>query len=245
MKKTVLIIDIIFCTFLVLLMLVVILPESETKPKTEPGKVGVKTITPEKESSKQTTNTKTDIININVPFTSQAPGGDWNYPFNHTCEEASVLMVHYYLAGISVGAVEETKKDLLNMVAFEDKKYGFSNDTTVEETATFVRDYYKYKVTVVYNITADQIKEELEEGNPVVVPTAGQLLNNPNFTPPGPVYHMLVVKGYSNGMFITNDPGTRNGADYKYSEAVLMNAIHDFDKGNVLNGKSAMIIIKK
>ena len=40
---------------------------------------------------------------------------------------------------------------------------------------------------------------------------------------------MLVIKGFtSDGKFITNDPGTRNGADYLYTESTLMSAIHDW-----------------
>lgn len=37
-----------------------------------------------------------DSMNLDVPFIVQAPFGLWaKYPFNHTCEEASVLMLHY------------------------------------------------------------------------------------------------------------------------------------------------------
>ena len=30
-------------------------------------------------------------VNLEIPFTSPAPFGDWSYPFNHTCEEVAVL----------------------------------------------------------------------------------------------------------------------------------------------------------
>jgi len=200
-------------------------------------------------NNQQAGQTKTDQtatqVNLNVPFSSQAPGGDWSYPFEHTCEEVSVLMVHYYLKGKTFGDVNETRQELLDIVNFENQKYGFSNDTDTEQTAIFARDYYGYNVETFYNITLDDIKRELKDGNPVIVPTAGRLLGNPNFTGLGPIYHMLVIKGYTSDEFITNDGGTRNGANYRYSYKVLKNAIHDWNKGDILNGRSAMIVIKK
>lgn len=71
------------------------------------------------------------------------------------------------------------------------------------------------------------------------------MLGNPYFTPPGPIYHMLVIKGYNLTEFITNDPGTRRGADYVYSYQTLMKAIHDWNNGNVESGKSATISVQK
>lgn len=187
-----------------------------------------------------------DSININVPFVTQAPFRLWTtYPFNHTCEEASVLMLNYFLDGIKTVDENQTKQELLSMIDFENKTYGFSDDTTTAQTAALIRDYYGYDVKVFYNISSDDIKKELIKGNPVIVPTAGRLLFNPYFTPPGPVYHMLVIKGYDSEGFITNDPGTyRKGKDYKYSYEVLENAIQDFDQlTKSMNGRSAMIVV--
>jgi len=184
-------------------------------------------------------------VNLPVPFTSQAPGGDWSGPFEHTCEEASVLMVQHYLAGEQFTSVDETKSELLGIVNFENQKYGFSDDTNTDQTARFARDYYSYDVNVVYDITLDDIKNELDKGNPVIVPTAGRLLGNPNYTGLGPLYHMLVIKGYTATQFITNDAGTRNGADYRYTYSVLQNAIHDWSTGDVYTGRTAMIVITR
>ena len=50
-------------------------------------------------------------------------------------------------------------------------------------------------------------------GVPVLLPAAGRLLRNPYFSGQGPLYHMLVVKGYTrDGKIITDDPGTRLAA---------------------------------
>jgi len=74
------------------------------------------------------------------------------------------------------------------------------------------------------------------------VPAAGRELGNPNFTDPGPLYHMLVVRGYTENNFITNDVGTRKGENYQYKYDVLMNAIHDWNGGDVNNGQRVVIV---
>ena len=55
----------------------------------------------------------------------------------------------------------------------------------------------------------------------------------PNFTPPGPVYHMLVVKGYDAQNFITNDVGTRKGESYTYTKDVIMKNMHDWNAQDI------------
>ncbi len=56
---------------------------------------------------------------------------------------------------------------------------------------------------------------------------------------------MLVIKGYTaDGKFITNDPGTRRGADFLYSAATLLNANHDWRAdGKVDRGRKVVLIV--
>jgi len=61
-------------------------------------------------------------------------------------------------------------------------------------------------------------------------------LNNPNFKQPGPIYHMLVIKGYNSWEFITNDPGTRKGNSFKYPYSTLINAVHDWNHDLAVGG---------
>ena len=183
---------------------------------------------------------------LDIPFITQAPFRSWKeYPFNHTCEEATVLQVHYYF---SKESIDETtiRQELLDLVDYEVKNYGFHEDTSAAQTATLITDYYGYKTEVYYDISLQDIKREISKGHPVIVPTAGRLLDNPHFTPPGPLYHMIVIKGYTPTEFITNDPGTyRTGADWPYSYQIIEKAIHDWNDGDVLNGKSAMISVQE
>ncbi len=184
-------------------------------------------------------------INLAVPFTSQAPNGNWDAIHEEFCEEASVLMAISYVNGWPISSPDMADQKMFEIKAFEENRFGYYKDTTAEETATILREFYKYdKVKVVYDPTVESIKMALAESRVIIIPAAGQELGNPYFTPPGPLYHMLVIKGYTKaGNFITNDPGTRHGADYIYNPGVIMNAIHDWNGGNVLNGKKVMIVV--
>ena len=114
-----------------------------------------------------------------------------------------------------------------------------------------MRDFYNHdKVKVTYDVDAGDIKEELKNGNVVIVPANGRLLNNPFYTPPGPLYHMLLVKGFddSNQEFITNDPGTNRGESYRYKYEVLENAMADYPTGKHkprLRTRKAMIVVER
>ncbi|MCK5044389.1 C39 family peptidase [Candidatus Parcubacteria bacterium] len=183
-----------------------------------------------------------DSFDLDIPFLCQAPLGDWRSPFDHACEEATILMVHYYLSGEQFSP-ETGSQDIRNMVGFQEENYGFAEDTATKETAQLIRDYYGYQAKAYYDISLEDIKKELVKGNPVIVPTAGRLLGNPNYASPGPLLHMLVIKGYTPTHFITNDSGTRMGADYVYFYEVLENSIHDWAEGDVYTGRSAMISV--
>lgn len=186
--------------------------------------------------------------NLAVPFTSQAPFANWELPYQEACEEAAALMVRRFWTSNPFDSKKEADEAILKVVAFEEKEYGSYKDTTADETARFIRDLWGYtRVDVVSGtgVTLERIKREVADGYPVIVLAAGRLLGNPNFRRPGPVYHALVIKGYTkSGAIITNDPGTRKGTDYLYDPVVLMNAIHDWNGGDVEHGQKVMIVVR-
>lgn len=167
-------------------------------------------------------------INLAVPFSAQAPFGDWGAPYGEACEEASAILVAYYFNGQTV-TPESMRGEILNVVSWENKNLGYYEQTNVEDTARILREYFGFKrVDIEYDITMPDIKTHLMAGRPVIVPLAGRLVGNPFYRQPGPVYHMLVVKGITkNGDFITNDVGTRHGQNYVYGAQTLFDAIHD------------------
>ena len=184
-------------------------------------------------------------ILIDVPFTSQAPFGKWDAYHEEACEEASLLMLAYFMQNKKLTpAVAE--KEIQALIDYEIKNYGSYTDSTAEEVVRLGEEYYGLKnLRVIYDFSAQDLKKYLAEGSPIIIPAAGRLLKNPNFTSPGPLYHNLVLIGYENDTIITNDPGTRKGAGYRYSLPLLYDAIHDFT-GNLettTQGRKAMVVV--
>lgn len=184
-------------------------------------------------------------VNLAIPFTSQAPHAVWDYVHEETCEEASALMVDAYFDGRALGGPNQVEEELQKLVSWQKVRFGYFEDTTAQEVGTLLKEYYGYKrVEVVYDISIDDIKNRLREGLPVIVPAHGRILGNPFYTPPGPDYHMLVVRGVTKeGKFVTNDPGTRRGEAYVYHPQVLWQAIHDWNGGDVEGGRKVMIVV--
>jgi len=184
-----------------------------------------------------------DEFNLDVPFTTQAPDANWELPYQEACEEASAITVHYYYQGKTF-TKEIADQEIKDLVAWEEENLGFYKDTTAEETAQFIKGYWDYKkVEVIKDPTVEIIKENIASGRPVIIPAAGQQLGNPYFTPPGPLYHMLVIRGYTETQFVTNDVGTRHGENYMYDVEIIMSSIHDWNNGDVDNGQKAIIVV--
>jgi hypothetical protein len=185
-------------------------------------------------------------FNLAVPFTSQAPFAVWDEIHEDACEEASVMMIDAFFTNRNFTA-QSADDEIFSIVDWETKTFGYWLDTTAEETAQILREKYGYQnVRVVYDIGINDIKREVAMGRPVILPAAGQLLGNIYFQQPGPLYHMLVVRGWTKeGMIITNDPGTKRGEGYLYEPDVLINAVHDWSGGDVENGRKAMIVVEK
>ncbi|PIQ78420.1 hypothetical protein COV82_00990 [Candidatus Peregrinibacteria bacterium CG11_big_fil_rev_8_21_14_0_20_46_8] len=182
-------------------------------------------------------------VNLAVPFTIQAPHQNWALPYQEACEEASLIMAHRFYTGQPLNP-DIADEEILKLVAWQEQEFGEYKDTDAPQNVEILQRYFGYKrVELIYDFTAEDIRENLAAGRPVILPAAGRQLGNPYFTPPGPFYHMLVIKGYTeDGRFITNDPGTRRGADYVYSAQTIINAAHDWNDGDAENGKKVIII---
>lgn len=207
-----------------------------------------KSIVKNNESKKAEEPTKNNIlpkIFIKVPFTSQAPYANWDEIHEEACEEASLIMIKYYLDNKALD--KKTAEDEIQaLVKFQIEEYGDYRDSNAQEITRLASDYYGIEnLKVIYDFTPDDLKRYLSLGKPIIVPVAGRLLGNPNFTYPGPLYHVLVLVGYNGDTIITNDPGTRKGEGYEYSLGTLYNSIHDFPgrKEDIEKGRKAMIVI--
>lgn len=181
-----------------------------------------------------------------VPFQSQAPYANWDELHDEACEEASVILVKYFLQNQNLSA-QTMDEEILKMVAWQVKNWGGHKDLTVKETAEMAEEFYGLKTKTKTNITIADIKKEVAQNHPVIVPTAGRLLGNPNYRRPGPIYHMLVVIGFSGNRIITQDVGTRKGEHYEYGEKIFFNAVHDWNGApeNIEDGAKAMLVLSK
>lgn len=183
--------------------------------------------------------------NLDVPFMSQAPHGDWSLPFQEACEEASLIMIDAYYKNAGPFTPDAATDKILDLVEWENNTLGFYEDTTADEVARIAREYFHHARSEAVAIRSmDDVKKQIDAGVPVLLPAAGRLLMNPYFSGQGPLYHMVVVKGYADGRIIANDPGTRRGADYLYDPAVLWNAVHDWNGGDVEHGRKVMVLVR-
>lgn len=184
---------------------------------------------------------------LDVPFVVQAPMGTWTWPWQDFCEEAVSVMSYSFVTGLDPKPLAAARQ-MLRLAEFELKRFGYEKDTGVSDTQIMLRDFYGLtRTAIVGNPSADFIKRQLREGNIVVVPAAGKLLRNPHFVQPGPRYHMVLVRGFDEARreFIVNEPGTKFGDGWRYSEAVLMRAMHDLVPGDITKGPKRVLVVMK
>jgi hypothetical protein len=230
---------------------------SETVTNTPANNIATTTIsTVEKKPVDTKTSTTTPIAKqtkkvLPIPFTSQAPFGDWaDMRQEAGCEEASLLMVIHWITGNKLTA-DIVLKEILAMSAYETKNFGEYRDTSLADTLKLFNEYFGYNnASVKYDITVNDIKNAIDNNEAVIVPVNGQILDNPYFTPPGPPIHQLVIIGYDDASkeFITNEPGTRHGANFRYSYSNMLSAIGDYLTGfheSIAVRRKGMLVISQ
>ncbi|HEX3100096.1 MAG TPA: hypothetical protein VHQ41_03980 [Patescibacteria group bacterium] len=184
---------------------------------------------------------------LTVPFTAQAPTANWDELHNQACEEASAIMTNAFFAGISSLPPATVEKEIDSLTKWQQDNFGYNLSINTQETVQMIQANFPLNAEIV-NVSEQTIKQALVENKLVIFPGNGQMLNNPNFKTPGPVYHMLVITGYNGDTFVTNDPGTRNGFNYKYSYSTLEAANGNWDKYQEkvnLSDKKIIIVSKK
>lgn len=203
--------------------------------------------------SPKTNNTKNlpAKVELNVPFTAQAPFGNWaDAEQDYGCEEASLLMAVYWARGEKI-TPEIALREIKAMSKLEMTKFGDFHDTSINDTFELLKTYFNYdNAFIKYDIGVQDIKAELANGNAVIVPINGRLVNNIYYVPPGPFRHQIVITGYDDatGKFTANDPGTMKGGGYKYSYKTLESALMDYPTGTnepVKEIRSAMLVVRK
>ncbi len=176
-----------------------------------------------------------DAVLLPVPFTPQAPLGNWAAR-QHTCEEASLVMVDRYLRGDhSGGLIDPTTADnAINQIT----GWKPAVDLTVQQVGDVAQKNlgWAYKI-----LPSDRLnmKQQLALGRPLIFGVRTHGLGNPNY--PGyrthyeqagwSVSHYLVVTGYDQAdTYVLNDPGLTKGHGYHITYDQLMHAVDDLDQ---------------
>lgn len=181
---------------------------------------------------------------LDVLFSTQAPTKNWDMPYQEACEEASLIMTSYYFEEKHLDR-PIMNTEILALVDWQMERFGYYKDTTLAEVEIIANEYFNLETEITSNVTEENIKYQLTQGNLLIVPFAGRLLINPYFSGQGPLFHMAVVKGYDHKDFIMNDPGLLTlGENFKYSYKNLLESVHDWNGGDVMNGARKMLIIK-
>ncbi|MCC7356796.1 MAG: C39 family peptidase [Candidatus Doudnabacteria bacterium] len=210
------------------------------------------TPTPSTNSDKENPTSSTiikDKVVLSVPFTPQAPTANWDELHNEACEEASIIMAAAYFNGDTAKTLsaESVESQISSLTEYQTEEFGYYLSINTAETKQMIEDNYNVAATIIKNFDEDDLKRALSEGKPIILPVNGRMLENPNFKVPGPIYHMLVIIGYDDKGFITNDPGTRLGRQYRYSYETLYNATGEWEpSGHTTNTniKQAIIVSK-
>jgi hypothetical protein len=186
-------------------------------------------------------------VNWDVPFTPQAPTGDWTPPFNEACEEASALMVLRFFAQRDIPSPEEAEADIRGLALVNADVLGYPIDQTVSQLKDLLlHEAPSLRVELRMDPAIDDLKDALSRESLIIVPAVGRALHNPYFRTPGPVYHMLVLRGFTkDGYVITNDPGTKHGEQFVYPWNTVMQAIHDWDPDDVTHGARVVMIVHR
>ena len=148
---------------------------------------------------------------LQVPFSAQAPTDKWDR--NEDCEETSIMMANAYLSGTTENEVPagQALKAINSLKIWEQANLGYNSDTGAEATTRMAEGAFALKVRQIKNFTQDDLKKALAAGHPILLPINSKVLNNPQYRNSGPLYHMVVIRGYYSKGFIINDPGTNEG----------------------------------
>jgi hypothetical protein len=99
-------------------------------------------------------------INLDVPFTSQAPEKSWDQPWQDACEEAAVLMLAAYYRDFGLSPLF-AKEEMQKMVDWEEE-LGWGTSIEIEKVGKLVKEFVTKKFRIVENPTVEQMKQYIQ-----------------------------------------------------------------------------------
>ncbi len=175
------------------------------------------------------TSSRTSVI-LQVPFSSQAPNSNWDR--NEDCEETSIMMANAYLTGSTEDKLpREAAQNAINTLkTWEAANLGYNANTGAEATTRMAEGAFGLKIKKITDYTEKDLKNAIDDHHPVLLPINARLLGNPKYQDTGPLYHMVVVRGYDAKGFYVNDPGTEGGDGNQYTYDILKKAAADWNQ---------------
>lgn len=193
---------------------------------------------------------KADTL-LTVPFSTQAPLGEWNDPRqSEGCEEASVAMAWVWATGTPLSP-EQMRMYITGMSDFEQYFFGYYKNSSAEDTAKLMTEYFGYPyVAVIHNITLLDIKTALNSNELVIVPINPRIISTKYFNR-YTINHTVVVIGYddSDNTVIINDPLHYWGGNLKIAQDIFESSLADYSSGqsqvtDYVRDKSMIVISK-
>lgn len=166
---------------------------------------------------------------LEVQFICQAPlETEENWILHEeSCEEAALLQAYLYETDQTM-TKEEANEEILEMLEWQKTNWNGHYDIYAKDVSKLAQGFYEInesEITIIYDATIEDIKEQIAGGHPVIVPVTADYLENPYYLYPG--YHMLIVIGYTEDKIITNDNGTKRGKDFSYDYDKFERAMND------------------
>lgn len=170
----------------------------------------------------------------NVPYTVQAPNGQWDAAHQEYCEAAAVTMVGLYYQGATypgnVIPAATANNDMAAIVAWERQTWPDQLNLSLQQVAQDGAHFYGLTASVV-PLDWNAVQRYLASGQPVIIPVMthggpGNSMINPHYGTDN-VYHVIVLVGYNaaQGIVYTNDAGISQGHDLAYAWTTLQTAV--------------------
>jgi hypothetical protein len=167
---------------------------------------------------------------LQVPFSTQAPDDSWSR--NEDCEETSITMANAYLTGTTEDKLppDAAQTAINNLKAWENAHLGYNANTGVDATTQMAEGAFGLTISQIQNFTEEDLKNALINKHPILLPIDAKLLPDTHYSNGGPLYHMIVIRGFKGDTFIVNDPGVTDGDGNQYPFTVLQNASADWNE---------------
>ncbi|MDQ6917827.1 MAG: C39 family peptidase, partial [Candidatus Dormibacteraeota bacterium] len=151
-------------------------PVTEVSPSPAPSPTAALTPTPSPSPTPLPA-----ALRLGVPFTTQAPNGDWTR-HQESCEEATLLMVDAYWKGNRASTLDTNaaEKGITDMVAWQVRNWGSEDDLTNKRLGELAAQYlgYQYDVQPMSEVA---MKASIANGIPVVLGVTTHGLGNPRY----------------------------------------------------------------